>query len=922
MASSEVDVLRDALVDGIASALHAALSRDLCRSIDEILSKQFAGWSGPPSTGCVSSITSADAACHPPSCLAEAIVGLNGVAEDVESRSPRLPRKRGVSVSFREPDKNNCGSAEHMGGPQAVLATLPAVPSEALAAGAAAEGAAATEFVEATAAKSELLVSALPDVPPEDPDMMMEDGAKVPEDRTVGDVVFRPSGPVVSAVQWAEREDDALREVGSSQEAGEDGAATDLQPLLPASRPMVHRGQNGVPISYTVRKFVSDSGMATDLESTASGGNEGEEENDVVCKVKSKLRMNRVHSTPSTRSLSFTQEPTIISNLDAEQRWRRIGEKILASRMFCCTVLKDEWRLAFKVSRLSLTVREVERYQKVSLGPLRGMHGRRQELDERIRQQNTRQRHCLVQPYSIGRVFWDCIGLAVCIADIAIFPIFIAFALPEAISRFGQFFDLVVAVFWSMDICLTFCTGYQDEAALVEMRMTKVVWNYVTSWFPFDLGLVTIDWLSIFGLTSEVALASSAKRLIKLARGLRLLRLLKLGDTLKTVLGTSRSELIATLFGLLKLIMAIILLSHYLACCWYALGQHADGWPRHHLQSLEEDEWVYSYLTALHWSLTQFTPASMEVFPTTAGERFFNFVVIIFALVVFSSFVSSIQQAMSHLRRVRGNHILMESEVRSFFAENTISHETVCRVWRFLRRRDLCKKQRLAVQAVPAFKLLPQSIRDDLMVETYGPFLEVHPVFLMYRQMQTIGARSIYCDAVKEKHLLPDEDLFAKGAAIDCMFFVIVGMLEYVHGQYDLPEMFVKMGEWACEEAIWGQTPMLQGPFLALAEQNVLLTVDPNVIIREAKNSGPSCEFLVTYGDRFVDCFNRASMDPNSTELLFNDPAVLLSLAVEAAAACSMSVDMQTSPLRPWRSSWLAHPENCGLQSQGTVRFD
>lgn len=48
--------------------------------------------------------------------------------------------------------------------------------------------------------------------------------------------------------------------------------------------------------------------------------------------------------------------------------------------------------------------------------------------------------------------------------------------------------------------------------------------------------------------------------------------------------------------------------SSTLFCVFYRLG-------------IESPRWIYAYLTCLHWSLCQFTPASMEVQPLALVER-------------------------------------------------------------------------------------------------------------------------------------------------------------------------------------------------------------------------------------------------------------------------------------------------------------
>merc|ERR1711976_256751 len=77
-----------------------------------------------------------------------------------------------------------------------------------------------------------------------------------------------------------------------------------------------------------------------------------------------------------------------------------------------------------------------------------------------------------------------------------------------------------------------------------------------------------------------------------------------------------------------------------------------------HLRTNHEDDQVesnvlYLYTTALHWALTQYTPASMEVTPRNWAERIYAIFVLLFGLLVFSSTISRITTSMSRLQDMK-----------------------------------------------------------------------------------------------------------------------------------------------------------------------------------------------------------------------------------------------------------------------------
>merc|ERR1719436_424296 len=65
----------------------------------------------------------------------------------------------------------------------------------------------------------------------------------------------------------------------------------------------------------------------------------------------------------------------------------------------------------------------------------------------------------------------------------------------------------------------------------------------------------------------------------------------------------------------------------------------------------ETSTWC-QYFTSLHWSITQFTPASMDVYATNVPERLFSIVILFWALVALSSIIGSVSASMTALRNM------------------------------------------------------------------------------------------------------------------------------------------------------------------------------------------------------------------------------------------------------------------------------
>merc|ERR1712118_43977 len=79
------------------------------------------------------------------------------------------------------------------------------------------------------------------------------------------------------------------------------------------------------------------------------------------------------------------------------------------------------------------------------------------------------------------------------------------------------------------------------------------------------------------------------------------------------------------------------------------------------------------YVASYHWSLTQFTPASMQVTPTNSQEQSYAVFVLILALVIFGSFLSSITLAMTALRSVNARRADQFWLLRKYLRQHSIS---------------------------------------------------------------------------------------------------------------------------------------------------------------------------------------------------------------------------------------------------------
>merc|ERR1712232_657468 len=220
-----------------------------------------------------------------------------------------------------------------------------------------------------------------------------------------------------------------------------------------------------------------------------------------------------------------------------------------------------------------------------------------------------------MSPDAWKRVMWNIVGTLLIIWDMITIPM----------SMFGEW-QLVQAVgvmsmfYWIADMFMNFFIGVQ-VGMLVEMRLAKIATAYIRGWFFLDMSIIAIDVTLYMNRSSDTG--ASTLKLVRLLRLSRLLRVRKMMELYDEFLLRLKSEYTVHVIRLANQLIAILVLNHYIACAWYGiavLGNEPVTWMTG-IGLVEEDSLTLRYSMSVHWSLTQFTPATNDINPRNALER-------------------------------------------------------------------------------------------------------------------------------------------------------------------------------------------------------------------------------------------------------------------------------------------------------------
>jgi len=269
------------------------------------------------------------------------------------------------------------------------------------------------------------------------------------------------------------------------------------------------------------------------------------------------------------------------------------------------------------------------------------------------------------------------------------------------------------------------------------------------------------------------------------------------------------SEAVTTAVTIIKMVAGIALVNHFLACGWYAIAMEFVDYPGVHgswytaLGPAEDRSIAYAYTTALHWSLTQFTPASMEVVPKNSYERVFTCIVIIVAMVLFTSLIGTITQSMTQLRKANTKRTQERDDIQRYICDKQVSIQLGNRIRSFLSKRHNDMKIHIHEDDVPSFKAMPEILRVELHSEVFEHVLIPHPFFHRYVQGDDVGIANICHYMMSEKSLHSGKELFLPGEKCASMYFVIGGRGNYYQESSLNEAVQVKAGYFICEMVLW-----------------------------------------------------------------------------------------------------------------------
>jgi len=376
-------------------------------------------------------------------------------------------------------------------------------------------------------------------------------------------------------------------------------------------------------------------------------------------------------------------------------------------------------------------------------------------------------------PQGMQRLFWDIASIVLISYDMITLPMY-AFAF-QSTPRL-ELLEWCCTVFWTVDILMSFRTGYYKGHQLV-IDLPQVARHYMKTWFLIDIFIVVPEWIArTLDWVIEGLNAARIGRVSRFVRFVRLIRIVKMGhfsDKIEEILG---NNMMLLGFSLTKLSVILALAVHFLTCIWYGIGSSDHGsWVAN--EDMQNEALLAKYVAAARWTLAQINGRTDQVMDRTMAEKGYTVACAFFTVLFMSIFVSTLTTRMMELQK------LMDEETRyTKMLMNYLEHKKVSFSVSYLAKMYVKNNKRMQSEQDTEkhlMSVLPKSLKVDLLYEVRSPMISYHGFFADIKADFQKVTRVLCSNALDLVPVTTAEVTFQKDEESDKMYILERGDMRY-----------------------------------------------------------------------------------------------------------------------------------------------
>ncbi|CAL8321436.1 unnamed protein product [Merluccius merluccius] len=337
--------------------------------------------------------------------------------------------------------------------------------------------------------------------------------------------------------------------------------------------------------------------------------------------------------------------------------------------------------------------------------------------------------------------------------------------------------DLMVDIMFIIDILINFRTTYVNQNEEVVSHPAKIAIHYFKGWFLIDMVAAIPFDLLIFGSGSD-----ETTTLIGLLKTARLLRLVRVARKLDRY-----SEYGAAVLMLLMCIFALI--AHWLACIWYAIGnvekpylEHKIGWLDNLGVSIGK-RYNYSdpssgpsikdkYVTALYFTFSSLTSVGFgNVSPNTNSEKIFSICVMLIGSLMYASIFGNVSAIIQRLYSGTARYHAQMLRVKEFIRFHQIPNPLRQRLEEYFQHSWTYTN---GIDMNTVLKGFPECLQADICLHLNKNLLQDCKAF----HGATKGCLRALAMRFQTTHAPPGDTLVHSGDVLTALYFLSRGSIE------------------------------------------------------------------------------------------------------------------------------------------------
>ncbi|CEO99112.1 Cyclic nucleotide-binding domain-containing protein [Plasmodiophora brassicae] len=373
----------------------------------------------------------------------------------------------------------------------------------------------------------------------------------------------------------------------------------------------------------------------------------------------------------------------------------------------------------------------------------------------------------IILPSNSWRLRWDMFIMLLVIYYGIMTPIELAFG--NDVSNI--YLDYAFDALFGLDIVLNFFTAYRIEhghqKGQVETRMFYIAKTYLKRWFWIDL-VATVPMDVVFDALN-IGFTASFNKLIRLLRGFKMVRVLKVSRIFKRFSQVSQSN--PALQRLITYILMLLIMWHWIGCGYWVIAQY-DGF--------DDGGWAPSpyyltapfgsrYMQAYFWAICSTTGVGVDINPRTVPSLAFTIGSICIGCMMYAFIIGSMTTALQNL-----DALGVEKRTK------------LERIYQFLKARDIDRTLQTRIldyydyaydntlHGVELLDDLHSALKIRLDLALNQKLINNVP---MFRNL----SRNCILSIIERLHLkmfLPKEYICLKGEPGTEMFFIVRGRVE------------------------------------------------------------------------------------------------------------------------------------------------